>query len=116
MGQPIVIYVAGPYRGDTPWDVEQNIRRAEELGLEVAKLGAIPLIPHTQYRFYQGQLPDSFWIEGTLELLRRCNGAIFHNRWPFSKGSKGERVECHRLEKPVFDTIAELKDWLDRQG
>lgn len=26
------IYIAGPYRGSNAWDVEQNIRMAEELG------------------------------------------------------------------------------------
>lgn len=109
-----VIYIAGPYRAKSGWEIEQNIRKAEELGLEVAKLGAVPLIPHTQYRFFQGQLPDEFWLEGTLELLRRCDGAIFLPTWTSSSGSKTERKECERLVKPVFDHLHKLAVWLEQ--
>ena len=111
-----LIYVAGKYRGATPWDVEWNIRAAEELGLEVARLGAIPLIVHTQYRFFQGQLPDEFWIEGTLEQMRRCDGAIFLPNWRESTGARGERDECLRLKIEIFDTLSQLDRWLRTDG
>lgn len=57
------VYIAGPFRAPTPWEVETNIRTAETNGLYVAKLGAIPRIPHTMYRFFDGSLPDEFWLE-----------------------------------------------------
>ena len=31
-----IIYIAGPYRGTTPWQVELNIHRARELGVMLA--------------------------------------------------------------------------------
>lgn len=34
-----IIYVAGPFRGSNAWEIEQNIRRAEAVGLAVAKVG-----------------------------------------------------------------------------
>ena len=40
---PKVVYVAGPFRGDSHWDIEQNIRRAEELSLEIWKAGGAGL-------------------------------------------------------------------------
>lgn len=30
------VYVAGKYRGANAWEIEQNIRAAEEAGLEIA--------------------------------------------------------------------------------
>ena len=38
-----VIYIAGKYRGPTPWAVEQNIRAAEDVGARVIAAGHITL-------------------------------------------------------------------------
>jgi len=37
-----IVYVAGRFNADTHWEVEQNVRRAEALAVEVARLGAHP--------------------------------------------------------------------------
>src|SRR6476469_6468589 len=97
-----VIYVAGPFRGPDSWVVENNVRRAEELGYEVAALGgAMPYVPHTQGRFFNGTLSDEkVWIPGTLEMLRRCDAAIFLPTWENSVGARAEREECDRLRMP----------------
>ena len=42
-----VVYVAGPYRGKNTFEIKRNIRTAEEVGIEVMALGAMPLIPLT---------------------------------------------------------------------
>lgn len=34
-----VVYIAGPFRAATPWLVEANVRRAEEVALAVWRLG-----------------------------------------------------------------------------
>ena len=71
-----VVYIIGPFRGKSHWEVAENVRNAERLGLEVAKLGAMPLIPHKNTENFDGLLTDEFWIEGTKELLRRADAAI----------------------------------------
>ena len=106
-----VIYVAGPFRGKTAWEVEKNIRHAEHLGFEIAKLGAVPLIPHTLYRFFNGELTDQFWLDGTMELLKRCDGAFFLGGWQASSGSRAERAVAERM-MPVFEYLPDLELWL----
>lgn len=107
-----IVYVAGAYRHPTPWGIEQNIRKAEAVGLEVAKLGAVPLIPHSMYRFYQHSLPDEFWLEGTLALMRGCDAVMLVEGWEKSTGSRGEKAEAERLGMPVFTSLADLEWWL----
>jgi len=108
-----VVYVAGPFTAKTAWDIENNIRRAEELGFEVAKAGAMPLIPHANTRWFHGQCTAEFWYEGTLELLRRCDAIILVKDWDTSKGARGEEAEAKRLGLPVFyaTQIGELHHW-----
>jgi hypothetical protein len=99
-----VVYIAGPFRGPTPWDVECNVRHAEALSLEVARLGAMPLCPHTATRFFDHQLTDDFWLAGTMELLARCDGMVLVPGWERSTGSRGEVAFATREGIPIFDT------------
>jgi hypothetical protein len=107
-----VIYIAGPYGADTPWDVEQNVRRAEEVSLAVAECGAMPLCPHTNTRFFDGQLTHDFWLEGTMELMRRCDAVLFIDNWRDSHGSVGEWDEAEALDMPRFDGFDEFAEWM----
>jgi hypothetical protein len=110
-----VIYVAGPFRGPHAWAIEQNIRRAEELGMEVAKLGAMPLIPHSNTRFFHGALPDEFWLKGTLALLYKCDAAIFLDNWEASSGAREEHRACEERGIPCLHSLHQLGVWLGVQ-
>lgn len=104
--QPLtVVYVAGAYRASTPWLVEQNVRKAEEAGLKLWQAGFVPIVPHTQTRFYQGSALDSQFLEGTLEMLRRCDVVYVLPEFEMSEGTKGEIAEARRLGKQVYYTL-----------
>ncbi len=108
-----VVYVAGPYRALTPWQVECNVREVERWGLEIAKLGAMPLMPHANTRFFNGLLTSEFWLEGTLELLKRCDAGFFIPGWRASSGSCTEWDWCDRSGKHRFEHLEDLLGWLD---
>lgn len=107
-----VVYVAGKFRASNAWEVECNIRIAEQAGLEVAALGASPLIPHTNTRFFNGTLTEQFWLDATLALLRKCDAVLALWNWRYSEGARGEILEATRLGVPVFYSLQELDDWL----
>ena len=98
-----LIYVAGPYRGKNSWAVEQNIRYAEEVGFELAELGAVPVIPHSMYRYFDRTLTDEFWLAGAIELMRRCDAVVLVDNWRTSSGSIMERDRAEELGLPVFE-------------
>jgi len=97
-----VVYIAGPYSGPNAWAIEQNVRRAEEVGLFVAECGAMPLIPHTNTRFFHGLLTEAFWYAGTMELLKRCDGIMLINGWKESKGAVAEYEGAIEFGKMIF--------------
>lgn len=107
-----VVYIAGPFTGQTAWEVEQNVRRAEEVGLDVANLGAMPLIPHCNSRFFHGQINETFWYEGTLELLKRCDAMLVTGVWGSSVGVMAELDLAENLGIPCFHTLAQLQVFL----
>jgi hypothetical protein len=87
-----LVYIAGKYRGDTPWDVEQNIRNAESWALKVAQTGNIPICTQAMYRFFDKQMEDKFWIAATLEIMKRCDIVLLIPGWEVSVGARDERV------------------------
>lgn len=107
-----LVYVAGPFRGPNAWEIEQNIRRAESLALEVWRLGAAVICPHTNTRFFQGAADDKIWLEGDLEMLRRCDVVMLTPDWRRSSGAQAEVQEALELEIPVFEGLTGLSLWL----
>ena len=98
-----LVYIAGPFRAKTPFLIEENIRSAERIGLKVCEYGAVALIPHTMYRFFQNSLPDDFWLDAGLDLLRKCDAIVMGPGWTTSTGSCREREVAVLLKLPVFD-------------
>ncbi len=113
-----LIYIGGPFSGPTRSDVQANIRRAEILGLEVARLGAMPVVPHanTSHPHYEIVQPYPFWIEGTMALLRVCHALILTADWERSSGARGEHEDAVSRGMPVFYALGELKSWLEGQA
>lgn len=107
-----LVYVAGPYRAKDSWEIEQNIRRAETLALDVWRAGFAAICPHTNTRFYQGAAPDQLWLDGDLEMLRRCDAVLLVPGWEKSSGTIAEITEANARNIPVFTSLSELRSWL----
>jgi len=107
-----VIYIAGPFRGPNSWAIENNIRRAEALALEVWELGAAAICPHANTRFYQGAAPDTQWLKGDLAILDKCDAVMCTLDWTRSVGARGEVDRARELGIPVFYKLEDLEDWL----
>ncbi len=98
------VYLAGKFRGKTKWDVAWNIRRMEVAGLEVAKLGAVPVIPHSMFGNFDGELTDEYWLEATKDLMLVCDGLYIPYAADLvsSQGTQGELEEARRINMKVF--------------
>lgn len=100
----ILVYVAGPYRAPTTWGIQKNIHNARMWGVVVAKAGAYPMIPHSNTSNLDGAVEgDEFWLQGTMEMMRRCDGVFLTDDWIRSSGSRAEKAEAERLGIPVLD-------------
>ena len=95
-------YVAGPYRAETEWKVKLNIRNAERVALAYWSMGYAVICPHKNTSLMGGSLPDSVWLEGDLEMLRRCDVIVMVPGWENSSGAKAELEEAKRLGLEVI--------------
>lgn len=99
----ITVYVAGPFRPSPIASVLENIRAAERVGEALARAGAMPLIPHANTGAFDGLtgIPDQFWLDGTMELMRRCDAVVLTPDWQRSSGARAEVAEAQKLLLPI---------------
>jgi hypothetical protein len=115
-----VIYVAGPFRSansdgtQNAWGIQLNIMAAMALALEVWRLGHAAICPHANTMFYQGAAADHLWLDGDLEILRRCDAVLVTTDWKRSSGARAEVEQARQAGQPVFSSLEELRDWLSR--
>lgn len=112
-----LIYIAGPFRAPTLFEITQNVARAEFWGLQVAKLNHMPLIPHANTWKMYGAAPEELFLKGTQLLLTKCDGAVFIPGWEKSSGSIAEHKLCEDTKIPwlsptLDDGVAQISIWL----
>jgi hypothetical protein len=100
-----VIYIAGPYRAPTPWQILQNIRAAQAVALQVWKLGAVAICPHANTALFDGEAPDDLWLDGDLELLYRCDALLCTEDYQRSSGARAEVRKATEWSKPIFTNV-----------
>ena len=100
-------YLAAPYRADTIHGVVSNIRKAEEDAITLWQMGFAVLCPQKNSALLDGLLPDDVWLEGALEMLSRCDLAVFAGEWRRSEGCLVEYERAGELEISRYDFIGD---------
>src|SRR5512138_1662394 len=82
-----VVYIAGPYRAESEYGVLNNIRRAEEIAVKYWDQGCAVICPHKNSAFLGGPARDQMFLDGDLELVRRCDIVVMCPGWASSRGA-----------------------------
>lgn len=107
----VTVYVAGPYRSKSREGVQMNIQSAMQVGKLACLKGWSPVVPHANTAMLDELVPelgDQFWLDATMELMRRCDAVVLAPGWQRSEGVKGELNEADRLGIPIYRSEHEL--------
>ena len=98
------LYVAGSYRADCEYNVKQNIRKAEDIGVLLWSWGWVAVVPHMNTAFFGGAygLPDEVWLKGDLAIIEGCKGLVVMPGWKFSTGTCAEIEKAKEINHPIF--------------
>jgi hypothetical protein len=111
----ILVYVAGKYRAKTEAGVHDNIQAARNLAAKVWRPGVAALCPHLNTYFMGGMQPDKVWLDGDLEMIRRCDALITVEGWEASVGATAEVELAKEIAIPVFHDLAAFDAWYAKQ-
>lgn len=109
----MLIYIAGPYRGD----VENNIKKARALAAKCYLKGHNCITPHLNlaYMDLDTSLGDEFWLNATMELLKKCDAICMVDGWEESVGSVAEFIYARQNNIPVYVHEAPKKEELAKK-
>lgn len=88
-----LVYIAGPYRAATLFELEANIRRARDRAVDAVRAGHYPVVPHLCTGLMDGLADDEHFLAGARELLHRCDELWLVEGWERSAGTLAE--VCH---------------------
>lgn len=104
-----IIYVAGKYRAETKEGVEANIQKARETAIKLWQLGWAVICPHLNTAHFDGEAPDSVWLEGDKEILRRCDAIYMLDNWRESEGARAELELAISIGLDVFGWVNKVE-------
>lgn len=101
-----LVYVAVPYRSETREGVAQNVAAARHVGQLCVRKGWFPVLPTINTAHFDHDFPgladDQYWLDGTMELMRRCDAVVLVDGWQYSSGAQGEIEEARKLGLKVY--------------
>lgn len=101
-----LVYVAGPYRAETREGVAQNVAAARHVGRLCVQKGWFPVLPTVNTAHFDHDFPgladDQYWLDGTMELMRRCDAVVLVDGWQYSSGAKAEIEEARKMGLKVY--------------
>jgi len=106
-------FVAGPFRGATAWEVEQNIRTAEEVAYRLWQFeGVAVFCPHTNTRYFDQAIPDEKVLPALRDMIMRCDFVFVTPNWEKSEGARLEVDHAKAHDIPVFNRLQDLREWI----
>ena len=97
-----VMFISGPYRAKTESELEDHIRTAEKAAIHFWQRGWAVFCPHKNSAHFGGLCPDSHWLDGDLEILRRSDAICMIKGWSQSEGAKAELKLAEELGKEII--------------
>lgn len=97
-----VIFVSGPYRADSTKGILTNIRKARKVALRLWSEGWAVICPHSNTALFDGECDDNVWLDGDIEILRRCDAIYMMEGWIRSIGARAEHELARELGMEIY--------------
>lgn len=106
-----VIYVAGKYLGNSDWETYNNIHKARVVARKLWDEGWAVICPHSNTAFFGAESEKDRddpngdwqrWLNGDLEIIRRCDAIYMLDNWKDSKGAKLEHKLAVELGLEIY--------------
>lgn len=109
--KPLLIYVAGPYTGSDRQEIDQNVNRAIDVGIEIFNKGHFPYVPHLtdlvdrRAREVGKEMHWEDFMAWDSPWLSVCDALIYIGK---SRGADIELDKARRLGKTIFHSTSEI--------
>lgn len=109
-----LVFICAPFRAGTALGIARNVAAAQEIALEVWKMGAAAYCPHLNTANFHRSLPDEVFLDGHIEVLKRCDAILIvpDGNMSCTEGMRGEMRAAAEARVRAFDNLKRLEEWL----
>lgn len=93
----MIVFISGKYRGNSWQEIDQNIQHARQAAIRLWQKGYIVICPHLNTAHFDGYCTDDVWLNGDLEILKRCDAIYLLSNWRDSEGAKTEKELAEKI-------------------
>lgn len=97
-----VVMICGRYRGKTYSEIEKNIQTARNKAIKLWQNGYIVICPHMNSAHLDKFCDDQVWLNGYLEILKRCDAIYVLKGHENSSGTTNEIKLAKQLGKEII--------------
>jgi hypothetical protein len=111
----MIVYIAGPLRATDRaglpvlWRMAVNMGAAWGAAVRLWRAGHVPVVPHLLTLGMGGAVAESRFMDGMIEVLKRCDAVVLVHRWRQSPGTLAEIRAAGDAGIPVFRSVADLR-------
>lgn len=100
------IFIASPRGGNTKKDRIERISIASTAGLEVLKLGHLPLVAHSMYAFWEEKILESHLDQAWKDWLNVCDALLTLEA---DHSSVADLLKlAKKLDKTIFTSLTDI--------
>jgi len=106
-----LVYISGPHVGSNYHQTEAYITYAREWAEKLARAGHAFYCPHlntAHFDIITPDVPEYFWREMNLNILRRCDVVLLVPGWDNDEATKRDMEYAERWGIPVVVDIDEI--------
>lgn len=107
-----LVYVMAPFRAPTAIEREANIHWAKMAGVQIAAIGACPVVPHANVAYYYDSFDESEMMNICFSLLSVCAAVMVVSTERLTTGMQQEIEFCKTQGIPVFYSLSQLREHL----
>lgn len=117
----VVAYVAGPFRAyaadGSPchFGIAENVLAAARVARACWQSGVAAVCPHMNTATFQGSAPDETFLDGDLDIMRRCDCVVLTPDWRRSSGACREVEVARSIGMPVFDNVEDMVEYYEQR-
>ena len=105
----ILVYISGLYsNGET----DKNIKTARDMAIKIWEADFVAITPHLNTMHFEKDCKCKYedYIEGDIEILKRCDCIYALPNWKKSDGAKKELTYAMQNNILIVESIAELEE------
>lgn len=112
----IVIYVSGAYMGnDGGKNINKNILFARDCAIDLWERGYTVICPHLNTQYFERDCKCSYddYLEGDIEIVKRCDAVFVLHNYIDSKGAQKEIEVAKENNLPIFYKIEDIERYYE---